>query len=231
MLGLASAGLHANGFSLVRSLVGDGDVRCRPAARPHALLPRRCPASARAVRRPRARPRDRRRDSREPRTRSADGARRGHRPGAPGSVRLCSHGSMLRACPRRSNGGSSTSASATARSCLRPTRASRGCPSSGGSQAGIDGVVFARLRRARRPRLGLGHEPPGTDRRRASRRALSPRTWPASARSSGQRTPASRPPSSSSTPTRVARSAISPWPTGFRPTGSASSSAPATCTC
>ena len=143
VLGLASARPACERL-LARSLAGRRrPVRCRPAARPHALLSGRCPAPARAVRRPRARPRDRRRAFRQPGARSADGARGRSSTRPPGSVRLCSPGSMLRACPRRSNGACSISGSGTARSCRRTTRASRGCPSSGGSRPGSTASVFA----------------------------------------------------------------------------------------
>ena len=87
VLGLPSSGLHTNGFSLVRALVGERRLRRRPAARAAPALPRRRARAARAGRREGARARDRRRDPRQPVARAARGRRRRRSTGTRGSAR------------------------------------------------------------------------------------------------------------------------------------------------
>ena len=87
-----------------------------------------------------------------------------------GSGPRCSAGSTSRAFPRRSSAASSTSASATAPS-FRPPDADASGLAGDRPRRGR-----GRRRRLRGPLIGVlvsgrGHEPPGADRRRASRRA------------------------------------------------------------
>ena len=93
VVGLPSAGIHANGFSLVRAHRRRRAVRRRAAPAADALLSRRRARAARPRRRPRARPRHGRRDRRQPRARAARRASARSSTRRPGSARRCSPGS------------------------------------------------------------------------------------------------------------------------------------------
>ena len=118
VLGFASAGLHANGFTLVaQGPRGGGLRRPRPAGADEAL-PRRRPQPARPG--ARVRPRDRRRHPRQPRARPPRPAAAPRSTGTRGSGRRSSTGSPATS-RRTSCAASSTSASAGALSCATPS--------------------------------------------------------------------------------------------------------------
>ena len=153
VLGLPSSGLHANGFTLVRRLIGDDDFDADLLLPPTRLYLEDVRAPARALRRARARARHGRRHLRgtSPRVLPAGlGAR--DRPRRAGSGRPSSPGSTSAASRRTSSAASSTSASASARSCRRPRRSAPASPSSGGSRPASTAWPGP-TRRDRRPRL------------------------------------------------------------------------------
>ena len=229
VLGLPSSGLHANGFTLVRGLLGDDDFdpdlllpptrlyledvrRLRASCGVRALahvtgggipgnLPRVLPAGLGA------------------RLDPGDWERH---PSMPGWTSA--------ACRRRSSAASSTSASASARSWRRRTPSAPASPVIGQLEAGIDGVAGPTAR-DRRPRLRAGFEPAGADRpaspdrrrrrERARRRSARPRR--ARGDRDGRLSPRGVPGARRSGP----RHERAGWP-GTR---SSSSSAPGTCTC
>ena len=140
VLGLPSSGLRANGFSLVRGLVGEGDFDA------DLLLDFRGLDDVGARRRPcpRARPRHRRRASRRTSRACSDASRIDRR------RRVYSPGSTSRAWMRRSSGASSTSGSATARSCRprtlpRPAGRDRQRRGAGGRRRHLRGDVMSIL--------------------------------------------------------------------------------------
>ena len=118
VIGLPSAGVHANGFTLVRSVLEVEDYDG-----PDLLAPTRLYLDdVRRLRdeRARVRARDRRRHRRQPQPRPPARACAPSSTGTPGSGRRCSSGSAATS-RRRRRGASSTSGSATAPSC--PSRA------------------------------------------------------------------------------------------------------------
>ena len=132
VLGLPSSGLHANGFTLVRRLVGNDDFDPTCCSVRHGCTWRTCGAAQR-LRRPGARPRDRRRHSRK--SRAPPGGLGARIEPEAGSAPRSSHGWTSTASRKTSSGGSSTSASGSAPSS-RPRMRRR------------------RLRRDRTPRRG-----------------------------------------------------------------------------
>ncbi len=151
VIGLPSAGVHANGFTLVRRILEredyDGDDLLAP-TRLYLDDVRRLREHAHAFAHVTGGG-DRGQPSRAC---SPTGSSCGST-GTPGSGRPSSSGSP--GTPRsRSCAASSTSGSATARSC----------------PPGTDGLVIGRRRSDRRARLRRGLEPPGADRRRAADR-------------------------------------------------------------
>ena len=150
VVGFPSAGVHANGFSLVRRVLEEEDYRGDD-----LLAPTRCYLDeVRALRdtRPRVRARHGRRDRGQRLARRPGGPARARGLGRAGSGRPSSTGSHATST-RRSCGASSTSGSGTAR-FVRRSRATTS--SSGGSSE-----------RDRRARLRRGHEPAGAARRGA----------------------------------------------------------------
>jgi Phosphoribosylaminoimidazole (AIR) synthetase len=91
VLGLPSSGLHTNGFSLVRALVGEDDFDADLLLAPHRLYLDDVRALRERADVQGARARDRRRDPRKPLARAARRWRRGARlglVGAPGGLRM-----------------------------------------------------------------------------------------------------------------------------------------------
>ena len=86
VLGLPSLGLHTNGFSLVRALLGDGDFDADLLLAPHKLYVDEVRELRAACRRQGARTRDRRRHSRQPHARPAGGPERRARLGCLGAA-------------------------------------------------------------------------------------------------------------------------------------------------
>ena len=121
VIGFPSAGVHANGFTLVRRVLEEEDYDG-----PDLLAPTRLYLDvARSLARPgaRVRARHRRRHPRQPRARPPAAAAAPRSTGTRGSARPSSTGSPATST-RRSCGASSTSASAGARSCAKPSPAS-----------------------------------------------------------------------------------------------------------
>ena len=113
VLGLPSFGLHTNGFSLVRKLVGDGDFDADLLLAPHRLYVDEV-RQLRAGRREGARARHRRRDHRQPLARPARGAERRDRLGKLGAAARLRLADRAGGRAKKSNEGSSTSGSGCA---------------------------------------------------------------------------------------------------------------------
>ena len=121
VLGFPSAGIHANGFSLVRRIVGDGAFDADLLLPPTRLYLDDVRALRGARRRAWSRARHGRRHRGEPCPHPAGRASAPSSTRAPGSGRRCSAGWPSTASRRTSCGASSTSGSGTAPSSRRPT--------------------------------------------------------------------------------------------------------------
>ena len=229
VLGLPSSGFHCNGYTLVRRLLGDDPFDADLFLAPTRLyvdevarLRRDCDVRALAnvtgggipgnLARvlPRGPP-----SGDRPRELGTTGgvplARRAGSAGGGAATRLQPRHRLLRGRARGRHGRQ------------RPS------PRSGGSSAAP--AASSSRTRDRRPRLRLGHEPPGADRRRPPRSRASRATCPARTRSSGRSGPGSPWPCSSCADFET-REAAGPRDGGLarRAGRRDSSSAPATCT-